>query len=387
MMQLLILGLLFKITATRNFSVGPNPADEELQNNSIFPSSLTCKDVYRKSFHCFSSLKTHSIGDFAARHRNAKQVLSSLYTNDGIIFRMPNCTTLLLVDVQNDFHPGGSLAIPTANEDADRIAALIRSHPEKIDRIVATMDSHQKLHIAHPSFWLAGDGSGLHPVPFTIISHDDIRNGTWKPRPDLKTCTNDKNTLDREVFGDLKDVENESGSFDLTKYCIEYARRLEEKGRFQICIWPEHCLIGSTGHSLVDSVREAINEWSEQTGRSVEWVMKGQNLLTEMYSALAAEVPVSHTTAFNHKVHSSLLESDRLIVCGQAMSHCVNYTLRDIVEYKPEISTCQIYLLLDCTSSVPTFEYAANEFQHDMEKLGVLLVKSTELFQCASFKK
>jgi nicotinamidase/pyrazinamidase len=58
-------------------------------------------------------------------------------------------TTLLLVDVQNDFHPGGSLAIPTADEDARRIAALITQHGDKIHRIVATLDSHLKLHIAH----------------------------------------------------------------------------------------------------------------------------------------------------------------------------------------------------------------------------------------------
>ena len=61
-------------------------------------------------------------------------------------------TTLLLVDVQNDFHPGGSLAIPTADEDAKRIAAFVQQRSTKIDRVVATMDSHLKLHIAHRKF-------------------------------------------------------------------------------------------------------------------------------------------------------------------------------------------------------------------------------------------
>ena len=35
-------------------------------------------------------------------------------------------TTLLLIDAQADFHPGGSLAIPTAGEDAKRITDLIK---------------------------------------------------------------------------------------------------------------------------------------------------------------------------------------------------------------------------------------------------------------------
>ena len=67
-------------------------------------------------------------------------------------------TTLLLVDIQNDFHPGGSLAIPTAHEDSKRVAQLIRENPTKITRVVATMDSHLKLHIAKPGFWVSAEG-------------------------------------------------------------------------------------------------------------------------------------------------------------------------------------------------------------------------------------
>jgi nicotinamidase/pyrazinamidase len=61
-------------------------------------------------------------------------------------------TTLLLVNVQKDFHARGSLIIHTANPDAERITALIHSKADQTDPIVATMDSHQKLHIAHPRF-------------------------------------------------------------------------------------------------------------------------------------------------------------------------------------------------------------------------------------------
>jgi nicotinamidase/pyrazinamidase len=129
---------------------------------------------------------------------------------------------------------------------------------------------------------------------------------------------------------------------DLMKYCIEYMKRLEEKGRFKLCIWLEHCLIGSPGHAVVDVVREALDEWSETTGGSIEWVLKGQNVLTEMDSALEAEIPVSKSNTFNEELQTSLLASDRLLVCGQAMSHCVNYTLRDIVSRWPKEETSKI---------------------------------------------
>lgn len=288
-------------------------------------------------------------------------------------------TTLLLVDVQKDFHPGGSLAIPTANEDADRIATLIRTYGTKLHRIVATLDSHHKLHIAHPHFWMAGDDETQHPSPFTIISALDIEQGIWKPRPNLQLSL-DKTNFDESIFENAESVITENGELDLMKYCLEYARRLEAKGRFQICIWPEHCLIGSDGHGVVTNVRAAIDEWSTATGRSVEWVWKGENLLTEMYSALAADVPVSYATDFNTSLHTSLLQSDRLLVCGQAMSHCVNYTMRDIVNHcKTQDDIAKIYLLTDCASAVPGFESAAETFQQDMKTAGVQLITSDSL--------
>jgi nicotinamidase-related amidase len=197
--------------------------------------------------------------------------------------------TLLLVDIQKDFHPGGSLAIPTAGEDSNRVAKLIQEHGSKITRVVATMDSHLKLHIAHPGFWVSGADGVTRPDPFTIISSQDIVDGVWKPRSDLQIPPG---TIDASVFGSLDPFIQEDGNLDLHKYSIEYTKRLEEKGKFKLVVWPEHCLIGSPGFSMVDEVNEALQQWSLQTGGSIEWVLKGQNLLTESYSAL---VGIEHT--------------------------------------------------------------------------------------------
>ena len=287
--------------------------------------------------------------------------------------------TLLLIDCQQDFHPGGSLAIPTALDDAHRISTLIRENASKLHRIVATMDSHQKLHIAHPSFWWSSDGT-RHPDPFTIISADDIQHGVWKPRTDLPLHGREIVTaVDSAYFEDIETIKDELGHFDVTKFAMEYARRLEARGRFQICIWPEHCLIGSPGHALVDSIREALDEWSEVTGRSVEWIFKGENILTEMYSALEADVAISKDTAFNDSFHTSLMQSDRLFVCGQAMSHCVNYTLRDVVAKWKVDETSRICLLTDCASAVPGFESSATKFVNDMKEQGVQTKVAAEL--------
>jgi hypothetical protein len=141
---------------------------------------------------------------------------------------------LVLVDVQNDFHPGGSLAVPNADQDSKRIASLIlrsmqSGHRSSIDRIICTMDSHNTresnrprkiltriaaddfetsfflslsspsyfvVHIANPGFWISGEeysstrGNMVHPSPFTVITSEDVKRKTWIPRPDLK-ITND----------------------------------------------------------------------------------------------------------------------------------------------------------------------------------------------------
>ena len=221
-------------------------------------------------------------------------------------------TTLLLIDIQNDFHPGGSLAIPDADKDAERTANFIKKHSASISRIALTMDSHQRLHIAHPVFWK--NSAGEHPSPFTIISMDDVKSGKWIPRSDIKqkrsdvkqppTCSRLGPLIEIDTFakhGPIPDkLYDDNGDLNMVEYCIEYTRRLEAKGKFQLCIWPEHCLIGSYGHNVVPKIMDAINYWSHETGGNPEWINKGQNLVTEKYSALCAEVPVSENTDYDN---------------------------------------------------------------------------------------
>jgi nicotinamidase-related amidase len=228
-------------------------------------------------------------------------------------------------------------------------------------------------------FWHAPDGA-THPQPFTAISSQDVIDKKWVPRSDLDIHPG---TLHEDTFGPLDDFlkDDGSGEIDLYKYAVEYTKRLEERGRFQLVIWPEHCLIGSLGHCVVKEVHDALENWSKTTGGSVEWVLKGQNLLTESYSAIEADVPVNRDTSFATDLHASLLKSDSLLVTGQASSHCVNYTTESIVDRWPKEDLSQITVLTDCMSAVPGFETAAQEFHDRMAKIGVKLQKSTEIFQ------
>ena len=91
-------------------------------------------------------------------------------------------------------------------------------------------------------------------------------------------------------------------------------------------------------------------------------------------------LPVSKDTQWNKTLQELLLKSDQLLVCGQAMSHCVNYTLRDIVSHWPKEELGKITLLTDCASAVPGFEADAETFQHDMKVMGIQLKAASEIF-------
>ena len=75
----------------------------------------------------------------------------------------------------------------------------------------------------------------------------------------------------------------------------------------------------------------------------------GMNNLTEWYSAIRAEVPLpaDPTTETNSVLIKRLKEADRLIVCGQAMSHCVRFTLQDVIKEWEQGKLKNIYLLVD----------------------------------------
>ena len=132
------------------------------------------------------------------------------------------------------------------------------------------------------------------------------------------------------------------------RWCLKYTKELEKKENLKLTIWPEHCIIGSVGHAVTPDINIAVQKWAKKTKSSVHYVLKGQNCHTEMYSALMAEVEDERDprTSLNTSLLARINLADRVIVCGQALSHCVNYTLRDILKYS-EVEKKSIFLLRD----------------------------------------
>jgi len=258
--------------------------------------------------------------------------------------------TVLIIDAQVDFHPGGSLAVPGADKDSQGIADLFWTCPKEITDVFVTLDTHHPAHIGHARYWV--DKAGKHPDQFTVISNADIKAGKWKP-------------VDRSQ----------------QEWVEFYSKRLEENGRFKITIWPDHCLIGTEGHKLVPNIKQALHFWEQTTGKRAIIVEKGMNNNTEMYSIIAAEVPDPNdpTTHRNQALINQLLRGDILVICGEALSHCVNFSLRDIVKYLTPEQIARIYLVRDGSSPVAGFEADAEKFYTDMAALGVNVGTFAEL--------
>lgn len=259
-------------------------------------------------------------------------------------------TALLIIDPQNDFvdPETGTLYVPGAEEDMKRLAAMIDRLRGEIDEIHVTLDSHHPIHIAHPVFWRDRDGNP--PEPFTTISLEDVERGAWTAaRPELEQRARD------------------------------YVRALEANERYQLTIWPPHCLIGTPGHAVYPVLFEALEAWERERFVGVDYVMKGSNLYTEHYSAIRADVPDPDdpSTELNRKLVDALERADRVLVAGEALTHCVASTVRDIAETFDPNHVSKLVLLADATSGIPGFESHGECFLEDLRQLGMQTVTTT----------
>ena len=193
-------------------------------------------------------------------------------------------TSVFIIDPQIDFQRGGSFPIEGANDDSVRIATMIKKNKFFIHNIFVALDTHYTKHIAHASFWR--DKYGNKPPVLTKISYRDVKSGVWAPR------------LEEDL-----------------EWCLKYTKDLERKGRMKLTIWPEHCLLGSRGHCVMPVINDALQEWAAHSKRPVQYVFKGYNYRTEMYSALEAEVvdPNDFSTSLNTELLSMLRISDKVI--------------------------------------------------------------------------
>lgn len=255
----------------------------------------------------------------------------------------------LIIDTQFDFcHPEGALFVPGAEQDVERMADLIYRHADQIDHIVVTLDTHHILDIAHPLFW--HDKQSQHPAPFTRISAAEVDAGEWVPR----------------FFADR---------------ARQYVRDLEADGQFEHFIWPEHCLIGSRGAALHDTLLNALKDWSHQRDRDYTAVPKGLYPLTEHFGIFRAQVPdpAVPETQLNNGLIAELDRFDTIYLMGEAKSHCVANSLKQLVDFAPELLP-KLVVVTDCMSDVTGLAHLADPIYAEARDRQVRFADSTQIF-------
>jgi len=286
---------------------------------------------------------------------------------------------LLAIDVMNTFcHPKGELYVGGASgtgavDDCVRSAEFIYRNLGVITGLDFTLDTHRTYAIFHPVFFV--NDQGEHPAPFTMISHADIVNGVWKPNPMVASALG-------------------SSLMAVTRQVEHYTKSLEEAGRYALTIWPYHGMIGDKGHALVSGLAEAAFFHASARGAQTGFEVKGTNPYVENYSVFGPEVkrlfdgtPVPRSTAYIEK----LFRYDVVIILGQAKSHCVAWSIDDLlgeILAKDPALARKVYILDDCTTPIVAkapdgsviYDYTpdANAAFDKFRNAGMHVVRSTD---------
>ncbi|MEG4233624.1 isochorismatase [Microcoleus sp. Pol11C3] len=288
-----------------------------------------------------------------------------------------NRICLLIIDAQNTFclpefelFVGGRSG-SGAVDDNLRLCEFIYRNLNAITTIAPTMDTHTALQIFHPIFWI--NEAGEHPLPAaTSITLEDVQQGIWKVNPAVAHSISGAN------FSALE------------KQACHYVKKLSADGKYPLTIWPYHSMLGGIGHALVSAVEEAVFFHTIARNSQALFEIKGGNPLTENYSVLRPEVldgfdgnPIAEKNA---KFMDKLLDFDAVIIAGQAKSHCVAWTIDDllteILARDPNLAK-KVYLLEDCTSPVVVpgvvdFTEQADAAYQKFAAAGMNVVKSTQ---------
>jgi nicotinamidase-related amidase len=255
---------------------------------------------------------------------------------------------LLAVDCQNTFcTPGFELFVPGATEDSRRLADFVYRNLGLLTGIVATLDTHLAFQIFHAAFLVGPDGG--HPPPYTPVTVADVEGGVWRAA--------DPALQDR--LG-------------------EYVRALAAGGKYELIVWPYHAMVGGLCHALVAAVEEAFFFHALARDAPTRFEVKGDNALTEHYSALGPEVGGEPNLALVQHLGSF----DAVLIAGQAKSHCVAWTVEDLLRLAPDLAP-RLYLLEDCTSPVVVpgavdFTAEADAAFARFAAAGAKIVRSTE---------
>lgn len=272
------------------------------------------------------------------RMANDEHMKPSKQNSDNVLF--------IGIDVQQDFMDNGSLGVPGAHGDVERMTKFIYNNMDKISDIAVSIDTHTPFQIFHPFWWI--DENGNNPAPYTAITLADLDSGKY-----------------RAVVA--------------PRASREYVKHLEQDGKKTLVVWSYHCIQGTTGCALENQFANMVYFHSVAKKSLVKRMVKGTDPLSEMYGIIKPEYDTK--SYVNIEFLEQIKTYDKIVIAGEAKSHCVLESVKQILEHyanQPDV-TKKIYILEDCMSSIPGFEKTTEDaFNNFSSVYGVNIVKSTD---------
>jgi len=194
---------------------------------------------------------------------------------------------LLIVDVQNDFCPGGALEVP----DGDRVVPVINQQIEKFDNIIQTQDWHPKGHwsfasaykgkkpfettsleygeqVLWPDHCVQGEkGSAFHPDLNTIPTQLIIRKGFREHIDSYSAFYENDFKTQTGLTGYLhdRDIDTLYVAGLATDFCVKWSVIDGLKEGFTVYVIEE----GIKGIDIDGSVQKAVDEMKQQGARFI----------------------------------------------------------------------------------------------------------------------
>lgn len=247
------------------------------------------------------------------------------------------------IDLQKDFMEYGSLPVKGSNADMERTLKWFYDNMAKISTTMVTMDTHLVHQVFHSAWWKTKDGKIV--APYTEITVKDLDSGLYVPQI-------------------------------LPVHTRKYLEGLESSpSKKKLMIWEYHCINGTDGQTLESRFSNLIHYHSIVRMSNVLKKQKGFTPTEEHYGAIKPEF--SPTNQIDNQFINILSKYNKIVVVGQAKSHCVLETLKQMVDYMPPEDVKNIYVLEDCMSSIQGFEQSTEDaFQELKNKYGLNLVKT-----------
>jgi len=288
-------------------------------------------------------------------------------------------TSLLIIDPQNDFcDPEGSLYVPNAEQDMVRLSQFIVKNKFKINDIIVTQDIHKPQSIDKAS-WFINKTTGKHPEPFSEIMLYDYEQDYFNQDAGFPSNT--------EYADFAIKIINQYEFFTTTNPEVlsrtrDYLKSLD-KMMMNHVVWPDHCVEETWGCEINSYVKGAIDEYIKWNSRSshranVNYIIKGQDPLTEHYSAVKPLVYTNQTNDINKDFVNLINNSDKIYIAGEASNFCVFNTIIDLVENSlyPFNLREKMVILTDCMSPVPGFGAFQSDFNDFIKEYGIQTMES-----------